>query len=302
MKLQIIKHKNFFILLSAIFVGLSITSLIYFGLRPGIDFKSGSSWLISVPATEKELSDYIKDDLKIEDAIISYDSASDSYSIVMSLMEDEDKAKYAESLKEKFGDFKELDFGLTTPSVSNELKNKSIILIISVLVIMAIYITFAFRMVSYPVSSWRYGIITIIALMHDVVIAAGVMAAIGYFKGITIDTNFVIALLTIAGFSAQDTIVVFDRIREKLSNHKEKGINMAEIVNNSLNEVVMRSVNTSISIMLVLLAIAVFGPISVRYFAIVMLTGMFFGTYSSIFLASPLLVLSHELDTKRKKL
>ncbi len=302
MKFQFIKHKTIFILLSVIFVSVSIAALAIFGLKPGIDFKSGSSWQIEVPASERDLSAYLKNDLKIEDPIVSYDSASNSYSIVMPMMTDEQKAQYADSLKAKFGNFKELDFGLTTPSISNELKNKSMMLIVAVLAVMAIYITITFKAVSYPVPSWKYGIITIVALAHDVVIAAGAAAVLGRFSGMTIDTNFIVALLTIAGFSAQDTIVVFDRIRENLAGHREKGVDMPGIVNRSLNEVVMRSLNTSLSIMLALLAIAVFGPISVHYFAIVMLVGMFFGTYSSIFLASPLLVAAYQLDIKRKKL
>lgn len=301
MKLPIIKNKNWFLLVSVIFVSVAVYTLAVFGLRPGIDFKSGSMWQVNVPASERDLTDFLKLELKIEDPIISYDAPTDSYSIVMREVSDAERAGYAEKLKERFGDLRELDFGTTSPSVSTELKNKAVWLIISVLAVMALYITLAFRSVSRPVSSWKYGVATIIALAHDVVIAAGAYAILGQLKGVTIDTNFIVALLTIAGFSAQDTIVVFDRIRENLSGEKGR-VDLPSVVNKSLNEVLGRSLNTSVSIMLVLSAIAFFGPLSVKYFALTMLVGMFFGTYSSIFVASPVLVLWHSLDTKVKKL
>ena len=301
MKLPIIKNKKWFLLVSVIFVSLAVYSIASFGLKPGIDFKSGSMWQISVPASERDLTNFLKIDLKIEDPIVSYDAPTDSYSIVMKETSDADRAGYAEKLKNKFGNVKELDFGTTSPSVSSELKNRAVWLIVSVLMVMALYITIAFKGVSRPVSSWKYGIATIIALAHDVAIAAGVFAFLGHLKGVTIDTNFIVALLTVAGFSAQDTIVVFDRIRENLSGERGK-INLPEVVNESVNEVLGRSLNTSVSIMLVLAAIAFFGPLSVKYFALTMLVGMFFGTYSSIFVASPILVLWHSLDTKVKKL
>lgn len=301
MKFPIIKNKKWFLLVSVLFVSLSIYSLVSFGLKPGIDFKSGSMWQISVPAAERSLSDFLKSDLKIEDPIISYDAQTDSFSIVMGETTDALRAEYSEKLKSRFGDLKELDFGSTSPSVSSELRNRAVLLIVSVLAVMALYITIAFRGISKPVSSWKYGIATVIALAHDVTIAAGVYALIGHLKGVTVDTNFIVALLTIAGFSAQDTIVVFDRIRENLLGEKGK-TNLPEVVNKSVNEVLGRSINTSVSIMLVLAAIAFFGPLSVKYFALTMLAGLFFGTYSSIFVASPVLVIWHSLDTKVKKL
>jgi len=301
MKFPIIKNKNWFLFASALFVSLSIYSLVSFGLKPGIDFKSGSMWQISVPASERSLADFLKSDLKIEDPIISYDAQTESFSIVMGETTDALRAEYSEKLKSRFGDLKELDFGSTSPSVSSELRNRAVLLIVSVLVVMALYITIAFRGISKPVSSWKYGIATVIALAHDVTIAAGIYALMGHLKGVTIDTNFIVALLTIAGFSAQDTIVVFDRIRENLLGEKGK-TNLPEVVNKSVNEVLGRSINTSVSIMLVLAAIAFFGPLSVKYFALTMLVGLFFGTYSSIFVASPVLVLWHSLDTKVKKL
>ncbi len=301
MKLKIIKNKRIFISLSIVFVSLAVASLLAFGLKPGIDFKSGSMWQIKAPgATESSINEFAVSELKIEDPIIAYDKISDSYSLVFREISPSERTSFNEALKQKFQGAEEMDFSMTSPSVSSELKNKAVWVVILVLVVIALYISFAFRSVSWPISSYKYGIVAIIALAHDVTIAAGVYALIGHFVGITIDTNFIVALLTIAGFSVQDTIVVMDRIRENLlaSKHKE---NLSDIVEKSLGEVFKRSVITSVSIMLVLAAIALFGPLSVRYFALTMFVGMFFGTYSSLFVASPLLVLWHQLDNKFKK-
>jgi len=302
MKANIIKNSKWFLALSVLFVAVALTSIFTFGLKPGIDFKSGSMWQIRVPsADEQSLRNFFESDLAVEEPIIAYDASTNSYSVIFRETSDADHRAYFEKMKERFGAVDDLDFGTTSPSVSSELKDKAAWIIILSLIVMAVYITIAFRKVSWPIKSYKYGAVTLIALAHDVIIAAGAFALIGHFYGVTIDTNFIVALLTIAGFSAQDTIVIFDRIRENLMNAKGKG-EIGEIVNRSLNEVFRRSLITSVSIMLVLGAIAFFGPLSVRYFAFTMLVGMFFGTYSSLFVASPLLVLWHKLDTRFKKL
>ena len=301
MKLKIIEHKGIFISISVVLVTLAVASLVFFGLKPGIDFKSGSMWQVKAPgATEASIRDFAVSDLKIEDPIVSYDKNSDSYSLVFREISPSERTSFNESLIKKFPGGEEMDFSMTSPSVSAELKNKAIWVVILVLLVIAAYIAFAFRSVSHPIQSYKYGLVAILALAHDVTIAAGVYALFGHFAGITIDTNFVVALLTIAAFSVQDTIVIMDRVRENLlsSKHKET---LSEVVGKSLNEVFFRSFITSVSIMLVLAAITFFGPLSVRYFSLTMLVGMFFGTYSSLFVASPLLVLWHELDNKFKK-
>jgi preprotein translocase subunit SecF len=271
------------------FVALAVTSMILLGFNLGIDFKSGSMWQIKVPETEERMvREFITDDLKIESPIISYDENVDSYSIIFKEISEEEHAGLKASLESRFAGAAELDFGTTSPSVSSELRDKAIWVILLVLVVMASYVAFAFRKASGPIKSFKYGAVTLVALAHDVIIAAGFFALIGYLKGIAIDTYFIVALLTVAGFSVQDTIVIFDRIRENLLGAKGK-IDLDELINRSVNEIKMRSINTSFSTMLVLGAIAWLGPLSVRYFALTMIVGIFFGTYSSIFVANPLL-------------
>jgi len=158
-----------------------------------------------------------------------------------------------------------------------------------------LFIAFAFRKVSKPISSWKYGLIAIVALLHDIILTAGVFAVLSKFLGIEADSLFVVAALTIVGLSVADTIVVFDRIRENLKNDEDKHkLNFEEIIGKSLHQSYARSLLTSFTTILVLLSLFFVGPPSTKYFALMLTVGMFFGTYSSIFFASPLLVFWEE--------
>ena len=190
----------------------------------------------------------------------------------------------------------EKSFSSVGPTIGNELKQKSYYAIALVLLAIVIYIAWAFRRVSRPVASWKYGVAAIIALLHDVIIPTGVFSALGHFLGYEVDVLFVTALLTVLGFSVHDTIVVFDRIRENLL--KREG-SFEDIVNYSVNQTMTRSINTSATVMLVLLAVYFFGGESVRNFTLVLILGVFFGTYSSIFIASPILVVWHKLAGRK---
>ena len=181
----------------------------------------------------------------------------------------------------------ELRFDSVGPSIGQELKRKSIAAIIIVLVAIVLYIAWAFRKVSKPIASWKYGLTAVITLFHDVMIVVGVFAVLGKFAGIEINTAFVAAILTVLGYSVNDTIVVFDRIRENLPRSDE---DFEGTVNISVNQTLRRSINTSITTLLVLLAVFFFGGSSIRDFVLALSIGVFIGTYSSIFLASPLLV------------
>ncbi len=184
------------------------------------------------------------------------------------------------------------------PAIGQELKSKSIWAIIIVLIAIVAYIAWAFRKVSYPITSWKYGVVAIITLFHDVLITLGIFIFLGRYLGLEVNTPFVAALLTILGYSVNDTIVVFDRIRENL--HKYEG-EFEEIVDKSVRETVTRSINTSLTTELVLLSILFFGGATIREFVLVLAIGILLGTYSSIFTASPLLVVWQKLDWRLKK-
>ncbi|HCI05217.1 TPA: protein translocase subunit SecF [Patescibacteria group bacterium] len=194
----------------------------------------------------------------------------------------------ASSLKSLAPDFEELRFETIGPTVGKTLQTKSIQAIVFAVLGISIYITYAFRKASLPVASWKYGLATIFTLFHDVIIPLGVFAWLGKFKQIEIDTNFVTAMLVIMGFSVHDTIVVFDRIREKIRTSNTK--NFIELVNLGLNETVVRSFNTSLTAILALVAVYFWGSYTLQYFILAMIIGIGVGTYSSIAIASPMII------------
>jgi len=156
-----------------------------------------------------------------------------------------------------------------------------------------LFIAFAFRHVSKPVASWKYGVVAIITLFHDVLLPVGLFAYLGHVRGAEVDVLFIVALLTILGVSINDTIVIFDRIRENLRRNEEKNVRepFAEVVQKSVRQTIARSVNTSVTVIIVLIALFLVGPSSTQDFALTLIVGMVAGTYSSILLAAPLLVL-----------
>ncbi len=196
-------------------------------------------------------------------------------------------------------DFQVKSFSSVGPSVGQELATKGIIAVVLVVLLIIIFIAFAFRHVSRPVASWKYGLLAVVALLHDITIPTGVFAYLGHFQGIEIDALFITALLTILGLSVSDTIVVFDRIRENLKNRI--GSTFEETVGLSLDETITRSLITSMTVIFVLLVLLFFGGESTRNFALVLTIGMFFGTYSSIFIASPLLVVTYNWQERKRQ-
>ena len=242
-------------------------------------------------AKATELQEFFTKDRKVEISNVALDEQSGIFALTLQQLTDKERQEHLEALRAKYGIDKvqDIDFSSISPSVSEEIKNKALMAIMLVIFGISLYIAFVFRKVSRPVSSWKYGIVTLITLFHDVIIPAGVFAALSYFMGATLDVNFIVALLVVMGFSVHDTIVVFDRIRENLQ--RIKGKHFAEIVNTSINETIRRSVNTSLTLIVVLIALYFLGPVSLKYFVLTMLIGTTAGTYSSIFVASPLLVL-----------
>jgi len=187
----------------------------------------------------------------------------------------------------------ELRFDSIGPTIGNELKQKAFYAIIIVLIAIILYIAYAFRKISEPVESWVYGLSAIIALAHDIIIITGIYSLLGYLFNYQTDALFITALLTILGFSVHDTIVTFDRIRENLYRHQEETFEV--VVNRSVNETIIRSLNTSLTTLFVLLAIYLFGGVTIHNFVLTLMLGVIIGTYSSIFIASPLLVVWYKL-------
>ena len=294
-----IKYKNIFLGLALILVVLSLVSIFTFGFKQGIDFVGGSLWQVRFDS-EVVNSQAIRESLlKYGIEGISITSSSDrSYLLRFSEIGEDKHQEIASFLKADLGFFEELSFQSIGPSIGDELRRSAIWAIILVLIGISVFVALAFIKASYPVSSVSYGLITLITLFHDVIVPAGFLALMSKFYGVEVDTNFIVALLVIAGFSVHDTIVVFDRIRENLKNYRDKK-GLSEIVNMSINETMARSINTSLTLIFVLITLLFAGPANLFYFVLVILIGSGLGTYSSIFVASPLLLVWHNFRRKK---
>lgn len=286
--INVVGKRRIFYGFSLALIGAGIFSIIFWGLNFGIDFKGGS--LIEIDwATSRPENTTVKDklvSLNLGDVSLQPTAANGMILRLKDISEDTHQ-KILDALK-SMGPFEETRFDSVGPVIGQELKSRAYSAIAMVLFLIIIYIAFAFRKVSRPVASWKYGVAAVIALFHDVFIPTGIFSILGHYFGVEIDLLFVTGLLTILGFSVHDTIVVFDRIRENL--RKGTGKSFEETVNISINQTITRSINTSLTVFLTLLAIYIFGGASIKYFALLLLIGIFFGTYSSIFVASSLLV------------
>ncbi len=295
----IVKHKKIFISISAALVLISIIMLFVFPPQIGIDFKGGALTEVAYKSSRPAQSD-LDAMLKALNlgSVLLQPTGDLGYIIKSPDLSDAQHSSLLEMLSQNGkSPLEEKSFNSIGPSVGRELTRKAIIAIILVSLAIIIFIAFAFRKVSKPVSSWKYGIIAVITLLHDVMIPIGVFSILSHFYGAEIDTLFVVAALTILGLSVSDTIVIFDRIRENLRNKIEN--TFSATVGKSLDQSYMRSIFTSLTVIIVLLSLFFFGPESTKYFALMLTAGMFFGTYSSIFLASPLLVVVEERQAKK---
>lgn len=290
MVIRFLKYSKFYFSFSLILVVLSIAALLIFGLNWGIDFVGGSvlkiSYLDSRP-TQTDLSLQLKD-LGLNNFSLRLRGENE---IVIRMPEIE------QTLKDKLSTYfynspnveaEKLSFESVSPVVGGETKSKALRAVVYAIIAIILYVAFVFRRVSKPVSSWQYGIATVIALFHDVLIPVGFFAILGHYLGVEFSVPILTALLTIFGYSVNDTVVVFDRIRENLV--LGRGETFSDVVDESLNQTLVRSINTSFTTLLVLLALYFFGGESLSWFALALIVGTIAGTYSSIFLASPLLV------------
>ena len=298
--MNIIGHKSIYLSISSVLVLTSVVLIAVFGFRPGIDFTGGTLWQIKIDSPQANES-AIRDtflNIGAKEAIVYRELTSQSYLVKLPNLSEADHQKYLSALKEKFSQIEELKFETIGPTVGDQLRSRAVWAIVLVLLGISLYIAFAFRKASYPVQSWKYGIATLIALAHDVIIPSGVIVALGHWKGTELDTNFVVALLVIMGFSVHDTIVVFDRVRENLLTRKGSKT-FSEIVNDSVVQTLARSIITSLTLVLVLVAMFIFGAPTLKLFVLIMLIGVIFGTYSSIFVASPILTIWHRFGKSK---
>ncbi len=294
--LNIIGYRKTYLTISALLVLIALISIATFSFKPAIDFTGGSLWQFSITGEtnlEKVQNSLVTELQGIENNPTLIYGSQDNFILRTKALSEEQHQKIQTSLKNIYPSFEELSFESIGPSIGEKLKKNAIAAVVLAVVIVSLYIAYAFRKVSRPISSWKYGIVTMITLLHDIAIPAGLIAILGKYLGVEIDTNFIVALLVVMGFSVHDTIVVFDRIRENLILAQGK-IDFAETINKSINQTLARSINTSFTLILVLVALYLFGPDHLKYFILTLLVGVIAGVYSSIFVASPSLYLWHQ--------
>lgn len=304
-------YRKFFYALSVVLVIISIGSLWYPGTRLGIDFTGGSVAEFAFPAGRPDINtvtDAVRSALADTEASVAsiQPVGEDRIVIKTSTLTEQDKALLTTAVEGLTSSAEKPTlerFSSIGPTVGAELRSNALIAIAAVIVCIVLFITFAFRHVSEPVSSWKYGLATIVALAHDVVIPTGAYVIFAHFYGVEIDMLFVSALLAILGFSVHDTIVVFDRVREHLKVLQEKGIkeDFEKTVGLSVRQTFTRSINTSVTTVIVLVALFIFGAETIRPFTFTLIAGIVVGTYSSIYIASPLIYTFYRLQERGER-
>ncbi len=286
---KLLKLYKYLFVLSGIILILGIASLAIYRLRLGVDFRGGTitELAFSQPVDAEKVKQILT-----EEGIQSpqLQTAGENGLIIKTeAIEKEQHDKIVEKFKQQLPTFEEKRFESIGPVIGQELKRKALYQLLLVSLGIILYIAYAFRRVAKPITPWQFGWAAIIALLHDLLIVLGIFSILGHYQGIEVDSLFVTAMLTVLGFSVHDTIVVFDRIRENLRLYS--GQSLEFVVNHSITQTIVRSLNTSLTVLFVLLALLLFGGETIKYFVLALFIGVVTGTYSSIFVASPILVL-----------
>lgn len=287
------KKKILWLAISVAIMIPGIIALSVWKLPLGIDFRGGAQFELKFDKTPTQEA--------LKQKITSYPEArgvtvttaeGESFIVrVLPISEGEYK-EISKKLETDFGTYTEKQFQSVGPSVSKDLTRKAITAVVIATLLIILYLAYSFRGVSHPVSSWRFGLVAAVALLHDLLISIGVFAILAHYFNYEVDSSFITAMLTIMGFSVHDTIVVFDRIRENLTkNRVATAAEFEQVADDSLSETLNRSIATSLTVIFTLSALAILGGESIRGFVVTLLVGIFIGTYSSIFTATPLLVL-----------
>ena len=298
----VIKHKKIIFLITTLYLVAAIFALSVWGLNLSIDFTGGSILEVNFPDGRPEKT-VIEEAVTgvIESGFVVNSLGENNFSIRTPYLEETERAEIMQTLSSSHNVVEE-KFSSVGPIVGKELKSKAFVALFLVAVTIVLFIAFAFRQVSETVSSWAYGLIAIIALIHDVLIPTGLFAFLGKFAGVEVGILFVTALLTIWGYSVSDTIVVFDRVRENLKKNRERRnrLEFSEVVGRSLEETYGRSLVTSLTTLVALVSLYILGGEATKLFSLTLIVGVLAGSCSSIFLASPLLVVFDNWKNKKK--
>ncbi len=305
--MNIVGKKYFYFALSLLVLIPGMVSILLFGLNLSIDFTGGSEIQVqsakfihstSSGQNSSQLVQQVIKEQKINPIVIQK-VGDNTYFIKTKPISQKTYQTIINNLKQKFGDIKEVSFQSIGPSVGSETTVNGIKALVIASILIVLYIAWSFRKVPHPASSFRFGICAIVALIHDALVVVGIFSLLGHFFHVEVDSLFLTAILTVIGFSVHDTIVVFDRIRENL--RRMSGSQFSVVVNESIIQTLGRSLNTSLTVILVLFTMFLFGGESIKWFIVALLVGVISGTYSSIFNAAPLLVLWEEFNRRKVK-
>lgn len=321
--MYIVNHRKLFFTITGIILAVAVAAIIFFGLPLSIDFTGGSLVEVSYQNERPSINELTGKVDQLALGEISLRESGDKGVIlrtrtltpaehqqVLGVLGTEatSTASTTVATSTPTASFTELRFNSIGPALGTELAKKALYALIALIVAIMFYIAWAFRRVSRPVSSWVYGGIVVVILFHDVIVPAGFFAILCHFTGAQVDSLFAVALLAILGYSVNDTIVIFDRVREHLHDNEEHKViePFNETVGKSVTQTLGRSINTSLTVALALLALIFFGSSETVDFALVLLVGVIAGMYSSILLAAPLLVplaerFAHTGNSKKKK-
>jgi len=286
------KYTRTFLVIPAVISLLAVFALGVWGLKAGIDLTGGSLLQISFSQGRPAITqiDAVVSQLGVGEIRVQ-PTGTDGYIFRARTLSQDEKNTF-ESALSKLGPIHEDQFSSVGPTIGRELLYKGLIALALVAISIILFIAFAFRSVSKPVESWKYGIIAIITLVHDILIPTGLFAFLGQLQGAEVDSLFIVALLTLLGVSINNTIVVFDRVRENLRKNetaRNKEL-FGETVGRSIKQTLARSMNTTLTVIIMLVALYYAGPAATQSFSLTLIVGMIAGAYSSIFLAAPLLV------------
>ena len=270
----------------------AIVAVAMWGLRPGIDVAGGSLLEMNYTAARPTMDQVQTAVAPLNFGEVRIQPTGNNGVLLRLKALSNDEKNSLETALQTLGSSTEQSFNSVGPTIGADILHKGMVAVVIVLLSLIAFIAFAFRSVSEPVASWKYGVVAIITLAHDVIVPIGLFAALGHFKGTEIGSLFIVAMLTILGVSINNTIVIFDRVRENLrrSEARKQG-SFAEVVGRSVSQTLARSINTSVAVIIVLASLWLVGPVATKDFSLALLTGMIVGTYSSICLASPLIVL-----------
>lgn len=282
---------RFFVPFSTLLVIASIIVFIYPGPKLSIDFTGGTLLEIRSANSTKEQVQAAIDTITLPNTLGNVTinaTQEDSYLLRMRSLENEEYQTVQQNLKNALPNYEELQLTTIGSTVGSTMKTRAFWALITAIVAIIVYIAIAFRGIPKKYSPLRFGVIAAVTLFHDIMITVGIFVLLSHYTSFQMDTLFITALLTILGYSVNDTIIIFDRIRDNLGGQDRKE-SFQHVANRSLNESLRRSVNTSLSTIIMLLALYFFGSESIRWFVLTLVVGMIIGTYSSVFLATPLL-------------